>query len=52
MIFSNILTPSNSGKVPFFGMKKLNNWRVNQAPVFQNGVLGKVFLIYFRVMPH
>ena len=32
MALFTILTPAKRGKVPFFGMKKLNNWNVNPAP--------------------
>ena len=32
MVLFTILTPAKRGKVPFFGMKKLNNWSVSPTP--------------------
>ena len=32
MVLFTILTPAKRGKVPFFGMKKLNNWSVTPIP--------------------
>jgi len=35
----NILTPAESGEVPFFGMQGLNNWR--KSPVPRNSTRGE-----------
>jgi len=49
MILFTILNHVKRGKVPFFGMKKLNNWRVNPAPLVSKRGAGQgLFHVYSK----